>query len=91
MRPKKACVAAAALGATMLLGGCETTDWDTIGAALSLYNDISYLNGDCPYGLHKYYDRDGHHYCSLDDHPGFNPRDRDDRHRDGDDDSSAAD
>ena len=57
----------AALGATMLLGGCETTDWDTIGAALSLYSDIAYLKGDCPYGLHKYYDRDGHHHCSLDD------------------------
>lgn len=53
----------AALGATMMLGGCETTDWNTVGSILSLYSNISYISGDCPFGLHKTYDREGRHYC----------------------------
>jgi hypothetical protein len=57
----------AAVLAVPALGACETLDPDMVGAALSLYSDIAYLNGDCPFGLHKYHDSEGHHHCWADD------------------------
>jgi hypothetical protein len=59
--------ALAALAAGPALGGCTSIDPELLGAALSLYSDIEYLDGDCPFGLHRYYDRDGHHHCSVND------------------------
>jgi hypothetical protein len=64
----------AAVLAAPSLGACTTDEVALFGDVLSLYSDISYLNGDCPFGLHKYRDREGHHHCSADD---------DERHRDG--------
>jgi hypothetical protein len=84
---------AATLGASFVLGGCETTDWDTIGAGLSLYSDISYISGDCPFGLHKTYDREGHHHClgepgtHVDRYTGDHDRDH---HRNSDGDATPA-
>jgi hypothetical protein len=48
-------------------GGCTTSDLALFDAALSLYSDVSYLNGDCPFNLQKYRDREGHHHCSVSD------------------------
>jgi hypothetical protein len=56
-----------ALIAAPALGACTTDDIALFGAALSLYSDLEYLDGDCPFGLHKYYDREGRHFCSVDD------------------------
>lgn len=56
---------AAALAVPML-GACATDDdYALLGAALSLYSDLEYLDGDCAFGLHKYYDSEGHHHCSI--------------------------
>ena len=59
--------AVAALAVGPALGGCTTSELDALGAALSLYSDVAYLNGDCPFNLQKYRDRDGHHHCSVSD------------------------
>ncbi len=60
-------IALAALIAAPALSACTTDEMALFGTALSLYSDLEYLDGDCPFGLHRYYDRDGHHHCSLDD------------------------
>lgn len=60
-------IAIAALAASPALGACTTDDMALVGMALSLYSDLEYLDGDCAFGLHKYYDRDGHHHCSISD------------------------
>jgi hypothetical protein len=59
--------ALAAMLAAPALGACETIDSELFDAALGLYGDIAYLNGDCPFNLQKYRDRDGHHHCSVSD------------------------
>jgi hypothetical protein len=81
---------ATALGAGMLLGGCETTDWDTVGEVLSLYSDIAYVSGDCPFGLHKTYDREGHHHCLGEPGTHVDRHDGDDHPRRTHDDGDAA-
>lgn len=58
-------LALGALLAAPALGGCTTDELDLFGMALSLYSDLEYLDGDCAFGLHKYYDREGHHHCSV--------------------------
>ena len=58
-------LAIAALVATPALGGCTTDELALFSTALSLYSDLEYLDGDCAFGLHKYYDSEGHHHCSL--------------------------
>jgi hypothetical protein len=58
-------LAIAALAATPALGACTTDDLALFETALSLYSDLEYLDGDCAFGLHKYYDSEGHHHCSL--------------------------
>lgn len=60
-------LAIAALVAAPALTACTTDELDMFGTALSLYSDIEYLDGDCAFGLHKYYDSDGHHHCSVSD------------------------
>jgi hypothetical protein len=60
-------LALAAALAAPALGACETIDPELFGAALSLYSDVAYLNGDCPFNLQKYHDREGHHHCSVSD------------------------
>lgn len=56
-----------ALAATPALGACTSDELALFGTALSLYSDLEYLDGDCAFGLHKYYDRYGHHHCSFTD------------------------
>jgi len=60
-------IAIAALVASLGLGACTTDELALFETALSLYSDLEYLDGDCAFGLSKYYDRDGHHHCSLTD------------------------
>lgn len=60
-------LAIAAMAAAPAFGACTTSDAELFGQALSLYSDIAYLNGDCPFNLQKYRDRDGHHHCSVSD------------------------
>lgn len=60
-------MAIAALAAAPALSACTTDELALFETALGLYSDVSYLNGDCPFGLNKYYDREGHHHCSFDD------------------------
>ena len=60
-------IALAGLLAVPALGACTTDEVELFSAALSLYSDLEYLDGDCAFGLHKYYDRDGHHHCSFSD------------------------
>lgn len=57
------------LAATPLLGGCTTDELALFDAALSLYSDLEYLDGDCPFGMNRYYDVDGHHHCTYADVP----------------------
>jgi hypothetical protein len=59
--------AIAALVAAPVLTGCTTDELALFDTALSLYSDIEYLDGDCAFGLHRYYDSDGHHHCSVSD------------------------
>ena len=67
-------IAIVALAASPALGACTTDELALVGAALSLYSDLEYLDGDCAFGLHKYYDSQGHHHCSISD---------DENHQDG--------
>lgn len=60
-------IALAAALAAPALAGCTTSDLALLDSALGLYSDIAYLNGDCPYNLQKYHDREGHHHCSISD------------------------
>jgi hypothetical protein len=57
----------AAVMLALATGGCSTAGLDLLDSALSLYSDVAYLNGDCPYNLQKYHDRDDHHHCSVSD------------------------
>jgi hypothetical protein len=60
-------IAIVALAASPTLCACTTDELALVGAALSLYSDLEYLDGDCAFGLHKYDDSQGHHHCSLSD------------------------
>ena len=60
-------IALAGLLAIPALGACTTDELNLFGAALALYSDLEYLDGDCAFGLHKYHDRYGHHHCLVSD------------------------